>query len=111
MSGGHFNGAEAHLGFIADEIEEAAKTRAEDLTPEVQASFAGAVRTLRRGEWMVRLIDLLLSGDIGPETFRRRWNEKLGLYSLPAHRNGKPCPDCSETYGCQNNCGPSLGVK
>lgn len=89
MSGGSFNYHQRYILEIAEDVEEI--IRKNDITDkdqygdtigcgfsvEIMARFNEAATVLRRAAIMAQRIDWLLSGDDGPESFMRRWDEEL----------------------------------
>ena len=81
MSGGYFN--YGGISLAADEVEEVLRL-AESGRPNEYGSvydypepilecFRECVLALRRADRMMRCIDLLYSGDYGPESFMENW--------------------------------------
>ena len=85
MSGGYFRHTDSHIGIIADDIQHAIDTNHEknewnesrDYSDETIAKFQIAINQLHKAYAMVRMIDYLLSGDSGEDSFNRRWYKSL----------------------------------
>ena len=88
MSGGHFNYQQAHVGYIADQLEEdiqyndvswdqpvrkdGEEHSGYQFSPETLAVMKNTVQQLRDLEYVLRELDSAMSGDTGEETLRRR---------------------------------------
>lgn len=89
MSGGHFGYSTHNAAEIADEIQRVIDTNDSDevneygdrighgYPPEIIAKFKEAVRIGRLATAMHQRVDWLVSGDDGPESFLRRWDEEI----------------------------------
>jgi len=89
MSGGHFEYNQYKISDIAVEIEELilkndstekdewGQDKGAHYSPEIIERFIEAMMTLRKAQIMAHRIDWLVSGDDGPESFLRRWEEDL----------------------------------
>ena len=75
MSGGHFAHGEWTLSNLADQTGDLA--RPEIYPPEVVAKLKEAEHNLRRSGQMLKLADYLACGDVGIESFLRRWVEEV----------------------------------
>lgn len=83
MSGGFFSHTNTHISIIADDIQLIIETNhdknewgeSRDYSEETLEKFRIAINTLHTVSAMVRMIDYLLSGDTGEDSFNRRWNE------------------------------------
>ena len=92
MSGGHFNYRQAHLGYIADQLEEdiqyndvswdqpvrkdGEEHSGYQFSSETIAIMKNTVQQLRDLEYVLRELDLAMSGDTGEDTLRKRLLEK-----------------------------------
>lgn len=89
MSGGHLFYQQHRIEEIAWEIESLILTNDDETLdqygermgngypPEIIEKFYTASYALRRAAAMVQRIDYLVSGDDGPETFLRLWEEDI----------------------------------
>ncbi len=85
MSGGYFRHTDSHISIIADDIQHAIETNHEknewnesrDYSDETIAKFQIAINQLHKAYAMVRMIDYLLSGDSGEDSFNRQWDNQL----------------------------------
>lgn len=75
MSGGNFNHSEWTLSNLADEVEEMLSD--EGYPEEVALKLKEAAHNLRRSGEMLKLADYLACGDVGIESFLRRWAEEV----------------------------------
>jgi hypothetical protein len=90
MSGGHFDYAQHYISDIASEIERLIETNdstekdswggdlGRHFDHDIIERFKYAVSVMNRAQEMAHRIDWLASGDDGPDSFRKRWDEKLG---------------------------------
>ena len=92
MSGGHFDYQPAHLGFTADQLEEdiqyndvswdqpvrkdGEEHSGYQFAPETIALMKDTVQQLRDLEYVLRELDLAMSGDTCEETLRKRLLER-----------------------------------
>ena len=88
MSGGHFDHREYGMLFIAEDIQKAVDDNSSDEMDawghpvsmdyplKVIEKFRMTKEMLETVHKMVHRIDYLLSGDDGPDSFLRRWNEE-----------------------------------
>ena len=70
MSGGYFDYTQQHLIYIANEIEKIIQTNPEQFDKPTLMEFKEALGLLRLGYIYCNRIDLLLSGEDNPESFR-----------------------------------------
>ena len=89
MSGGHLFHQQHRIEEIAGEIESLIWTNDDETLdqygermgngypPEIIEKFYTASYALRRAAAMVQRIDYLVSGDDGPDTFLRLWQEEV----------------------------------
>ena len=89
MSGGYFDYNQFRIDQVAEDIErlildnedetpnEWGDKKGNFFGPEIIAKFEEAARTLRRAAAMTQRVDWLVSGDDGPESFLRRWEEEV----------------------------------
>ena len=89
MSGGHLFYQQHRIEEIAGEIESLIWTNDDEsldqygermgngYPPEIIEKFITAAYALRRAAAMVQRIDYLVSGDDGPDTFLRLWDEDI----------------------------------
>ena len=105
MSGGHFNYQQAYLGCIADQLEEDIQyndvsweqpVRKDDeehsgyqFSPETIAFMKNTVQQLRGLEYVLRELDLAMSGDTCEETLRKRLLE--GQITTNSRQEGTAC--------------------
>ena len=100
MSGGHFQYDQYKIGYIADEVkqlildndstekDEYGYEKGRHYPPEVIARFKIAYLSLREAQIAAQRIDWLVSGDDGPDTFLKRWQEDMNnLY-----KEARECP-------------------
>lgn len=86
MSGGFFDHNQYRLNDMAQEIEEIiAKNGIKDpegreynYPADIIEKFQETANSLRKTTNMVQRVDMLLSDDDGPESFRTRWAEEVG---------------------------------
>ena len=89
MSGGHFQYKQYRITEMVEEIEElitnndnTEKDQYGDpigygFPPEIIDRFKEAAHTLRLAAAMAQRVDWLVSGDDGPDSFIRRWDEEI----------------------------------
>jgi hypothetical protein len=75
MSGGNFRHSEWALHSLADEIEEMFNDGG--YPEEVAAKLKELEHNLRRAGEMFKLADYLACGDVGEESFLRRWADEV----------------------------------
>jgi hypothetical protein len=90
MSGGYFNYKDFHLETIAAQIEliienndntekdEWGNDIGRHYPPEIIEKFQETVDLLRKCRNAAHIIDYLLSGDYGEETFLEKWEKDVG---------------------------------
>jgi hypothetical protein len=86
MSGGYFNYDQHRIAQITDDIQnliDINNSKEKDmygddisrhLPDKIIEYFKEAIIVLRRANFMTHHIDYLMSGDIDPESFMKRWN-------------------------------------
>ena len=79
MSGGHYSGSEYKCLMLADNLHEDIKKYGKEYPKEIISKMGEAQHCLRRSYEMVKLIDLLISGDVGEESFLERWKDEVRL--------------------------------
>jgi len=79
MSGGHYNGDEYKCLMLAEEIDEDIQKYKKECSAKIISKMNEAQHCLRKSYEMVKLIDYLISGDIGEKSFHKRWREELKL--------------------------------
>lgn len=80
MSGGKFNGIEANINMLAEDIETYINENP-DTPASVAEKMRETVQYLRKTHNMTRLVDLYASGDIGDtDRFLKRWYEEVYGY-------------------------------
>lgn len=106
MSGGHFNHNDCCAGNIADEIQGFidfnestdldgfGDLEGRNYPPEVITLFEEAVRIGKLASAMHHCVDLLLSGDKGPESFVEDWNRSVD--TLPGSSAVAALSDCAK---------------
>ena len=77
MSGGHYNGGEYRCLTLADELHEDIQKYGKEYPPEIISKMGETQHCLRRSYEMVKLIDYLISGDVGEESFIERWKDEV----------------------------------
>jgi len=84
MSGGHFDYQQHRFNDVADEIERVLGPMEPDAyIPDgiedagIREKFMETLHECRRCAEMVQRVDWLLSGDDGPDCFRRRWEKEV----------------------------------
>ena len=89
MSGGHIFYQQYRIEELAWEIENLIETNDDETLdqygerigngypPEIIDKFEETAHTLRQAAEMVQRIDYLVSGDDGPDTFLRLWQEDI----------------------------------
>ena len=98
MSGGHFNHQQAHLGCIADQLEEdiqyndvswkqpVIKDDEEysgyQFSSETITFIRDTIQQLRDLEYVLQELDLVMSGDTDEETLRKRLLDKKIITNL-----------------------------
>ena len=79
MSGGHYSGSEYKCLMLADNLHEDIKKYGKEYPKEIINKMGEAQHCLNRSYEMVKLIDLLISGDVDEESFLERWKEEVRL--------------------------------
>jgi len=77
MSGGHFDYRQHRMIEDAEEIKKLSCPNCSVYPKEITDKFAEAAHWIARSSDMMQLIDLLLSGDDGVETFLERWKVEV----------------------------------
>lgn len=89
MSGGHFDYKQHHINQIAEDIDDLIQNNDDqslddwgekfgrEYSPEIIEKFKEASDTLKIAANMAQRINWLVSGDDGPDSFLRRWEEDV----------------------------------
>jgi len=74
MSGGYFNYVQNNINLAADEVlEEIEKDQFEQ---SIIDKFKQTEEALRKAAKMITMVDFLMEGDYGEESFLKRWEEE-----------------------------------
>ena len=77
MSGGHFDYKQFEINMLYYDIERYADKNEPEYSPEILVKFKEAVEHLKTSSEMVHIIDYLICGDYGEETFHREWADRV----------------------------------